>query len=102
MNKTSVTSGKEKVPLIGLENVKLLATLDILNSRPQEGLNKIFSSKFKQPKVAINKTLSLLDMDSDSSHEKENDNSTLFVPHVLNSNISYYKASSATSSACLP
>ncbi|KAI5658016.1 hypothetical protein M9H77_26809 [Catharanthus roseus] len=49
-NKTNVISRREKVPLKGLENVKLLATLDILNPRPQEGLNKIFSSKFKQPK----------------------------------------------------
>ncbi|KAI5667248.1 hypothetical protein M9H77_17101 [Catharanthus roseus] len=37
-NKTSITSRKEKVPLIGLEIVKLLATLDILNPRPQEAL----------------------------------------------------------------
>ncbi|KAI5676472.1 hypothetical protein M9H77_07422 [Catharanthus roseus] len=51
-NKTSVTSRREKVPLEGLENVKLLATLDILNPRPQEGLNKIFFSKFKKPKAA--------------------------------------------------
>ncbi|KAI5667176.1 hypothetical protein M9H77_17029 [Catharanthus roseus] len=49
-NKTSVTSRKAKVPLKGLEKVKLLASLDILNPRPQEGLNKILSSKFKQPK----------------------------------------------------
>ncbi|KAI5676090.1 hypothetical protein M9H77_07042 [Catharanthus roseus] len=49
-NKTSLTSRREKVPLKRLENVKLLATLDILNPRPQEGLNKIFSSKFKKPK----------------------------------------------------
>ncbi|KAI5668710.1 hypothetical protein M9H77_18563 [Catharanthus roseus] len=49
-NKTSVTSRREKVPLKGLENIKLLASLDILNPRPQEGLKKIFSSKFKQPK----------------------------------------------------
>ncbi|KAI5676226.1 hypothetical protein M9H77_07176 [Catharanthus roseus] len=49
-NKTSVTSRREKVPLKGLENVKLLATLDILNPTTQEVLNKIFSSKFKQPK----------------------------------------------------
>ncbi|KAI5649850.1 hypothetical protein M9H77_35855 [Catharanthus roseus] len=50
-NKPSVTSRREKVSLKGLENVKPLATLDILNPRAQEGLNKIFSSKFKQPKV---------------------------------------------------
>ncbi|KAI5650460.1 hypothetical protein M9H77_36465 [Catharanthus roseus] len=43
--------GSLKVPLKGHENIKLLATLDILNPRPQEGLNKIFSSKFKQPKL---------------------------------------------------
>ncbi|KAI5671007.1 hypothetical protein M9H77_11371 [Catharanthus roseus] len=49
--KISVTSRREKVPLKGLENVKLLATLDILNPRPQEDLNKIFSSNFKQPKI---------------------------------------------------
>ncbi|KAI5676938.1 hypothetical protein M9H77_07888 [Catharanthus roseus] len=49
-NKTSVTSRREKVPLKELGNVKLLATLDILNPRPQEGLKKLFSSKFKQPK----------------------------------------------------
>ncbi|KAI5664040.1 hypothetical protein M9H77_23363 [Catharanthus roseus] len=49
-NKTSVTSRREKVPLKGFENDKLLATFDILNPRPQEGLNKIFSSNFKQPK----------------------------------------------------
>ncbi|KAI5675746.1 hypothetical protein M9H77_06696 [Catharanthus roseus] len=42
---------KKKVPLKGLENVKLQATMDISNPRPQEGLNKIFSSNFKQPKV---------------------------------------------------
>ncbi|KAI5650200.1 hypothetical protein M9H77_36205 [Catharanthus roseus] len=56
-NKTSVTSRREKVPLKGLENVKLLATLDILNPRPQEGLNKIFSSKAlvnTLPKIGIN------------------------------------------------
>ncbi|KAI5657880.1 hypothetical protein M9H77_26673 [Catharanthus roseus] len=52
--KTSVTRRREKVPLKGLEYVKLLATLDVLNPRPQEGLNKIFSSKFKQPKVLQN------------------------------------------------
>ncbi|KAI5652384.1 hypothetical protein M9H77_29571 [Catharanthus roseus] len=34
--KTCVTGRREKVPLKGLENVKLLATLDILNPRPQE------------------------------------------------------------------
>ncbi|KAI5664123.1 hypothetical protein M9H77_23446 [Catharanthus roseus] len=49
-NKTSVTSRRVKVPSKELENVKLLATLDILNPRPQEGVNKILSSKFKQPK----------------------------------------------------
>ncbi|KAI5664205.1 hypothetical protein M9H77_23528 [Catharanthus roseus] len=49
-NKTNVTSRREKVPWKGLENVKLLAPLVILNPRPQEGLNKIFSSKFKEPK----------------------------------------------------
>ncbi|KAI5682361.1 hypothetical protein M9H77_03589 [Catharanthus roseus] len=48
--KGGITGLEEKVPLKGLENVKLLATLDILNPRPQEGLNKTFSSKFKKPK----------------------------------------------------
>lgn len=41
-------------------------------------------------------------MDSTSSHkeeEEENDNSILFVPQVLKTNIFYYKASSVTSSA---
>ncbi|KAI5672357.1 hypothetical protein M9H77_12721 [Catharanthus roseus] len=50
-NKTIVTSIKEKVPLKGLENVKLLATLDILNPRPKKGLKKFFSSKVKQSKM---------------------------------------------------
>ncbi|KAI5676651.1 hypothetical protein M9H77_07601 [Catharanthus roseus] len=54
-NKTSVTSRREKVPLKGLENVKLLATLDILNPRPQEGLNEIFSSKFNEGILMISR-----------------------------------------------
>ncbi|KAI5671385.1 hypothetical protein M9H77_11749 [Catharanthus roseus] len=53
IKKTSATSRRERVPLKELENVKLRATLDILNPRPQEGLNKIFSSKFKQPKLRL-------------------------------------------------
>ncbi|KAI5667395.1 hypothetical protein M9H77_17248 [Catharanthus roseus] len=50
-NKTSITSRRQKVPLKGFENIKLLATLDILHPGPQEGLNKIFSSMFNQPKA---------------------------------------------------
>ncbi|KAI5666891.1 hypothetical protein M9H77_16744 [Catharanthus roseus] len=53
-NRTSVTSRREKVPLKVLENVKRLATLDILNPRSQEGSNEIFSSKFKQHKLLQN------------------------------------------------
>ncbi|KAI5666659.1 hypothetical protein M9H77_16512 [Catharanthus roseus] len=51
--------------------------------------------------ATINKTLSLLDVDSDSSHEEEEeiDNSALFVPQFLKLSIFYYDVSSATSSA---
>ncbi|KAI5649703.1 hypothetical protein M9H77_35708 [Catharanthus roseus] len=48
-HKISSKNRRKKVSLKGLENAKLLATLDILNPKTQEGLNKIFSSKFKQP-----------------------------------------------------
>ncbi|KAI5675610.1 hypothetical protein M9H77_06560 [Catharanthus roseus] len=66
--------------------------------------NPIFkSTSFLEAKedvqATINRTLSLLDVDSNSSHEEEIDNSALFVPQVLKSHISYYEASSATSSA---
>ncbi|KAI5675891.1 hypothetical protein M9H77_06841 [Catharanthus roseus] len=62
-------SRREKVPLRGLENVKLLVTLDILNPRLQEGLNKIISSKFKQPKAKIKKRLYYNQLVKDDNEE---------------------------------